>query len=157
MSNSALPGAHPVPPHVPADLVMPFDFFSDPNFATEPFAVLRRRHREGPRIFFTPVHYQKPGSWVLTQAADIREVWQNPELWSSHHNVNFSAIIGESWALSPLELDPPQHGKIRAFLNPFFSPKRLEALQNDVMETAVELIGKFSDRGECEFINVICY
>jgi cytochrome P450 len=157
MSNSALPGAHPIPSHVPPNLVLPFDFFSDAEYATDPFEVLRRRHREGPRVFFTPVHYQKPGSWVLTQAADIREVWQNPELWSSLHNVNFSAIIGESWALSPVELDPPLHGKIRAFLNPFFSPNRLKLLEDDVSGIAVGLIDNISKRGECEFINDFSY
>jgi len=136
---------------------MPFDFFSDAQYAADPFSVLRRKHREGPRIFFTPVHYQKPGSWVLTQAADIREVWQNTELWSSLHYVNFSAIIGESWALSPLEMDPPQHGKIRAFLNPFFSPNRLKSLEQDVRSIAVGLINDVVERGECEFINDFSY
>jgi cytochrome P450 len=157
MSNSALPGSYPVPSHVPRELIAPFDFFSDPEYAVSPFAVLRRKQHEGPRIFFTQTHYQKPGSWVLTQAADIREVLQNPELWSSLHNVNFSAIIGESWALSPVELDAPLHGKVRAFLNPFFSPKRLKLVESHIQETAVELIAKFAARGECEFINDFAY
>jgi cytochrome P450 len=153
MAAAALTGSHSVPSHVPPELVVPFDFFSDPLYATEPFSVLKRRAHAGPRIFYTPAHYQKSGSWVLTQPQDIREVWQNPEVFSSQHYVNFNAIIGESWVLTPLEIDPPLHSKYRAFLNPFFSPNRLKLLERDIQETATDLIGRFASQGSCEFVN----
>jgi cytochrome P450 len=153
MADVALPGSHPVPSHVPPELVAPFDFYSDPQFETDPFSVLRKKAHDGPRIFYTSTHYQKPGSWVLTRAEDIRQVWQNTELFTSVNNVNFNAIIGESWVLTPLELDPPMHGKFRAFLNPFFSPNRLKLLEADILATAGDLIGNFASKGCCEFVN----
>jgi cytochrome P450 len=153
MAAVALPGSHPVPTHVPSELVESFDFFSDPLYETDPFSVLKRKAHDGPRIFYTPAHYQKPGSWVLTRAEDIRYVWQNTELFTSVGNVNFNAIIGESWVLTPLELDPPAHGKFRAFLNPFFAPTRLKQMEQEIADTAGGLIENFAARGSCEFVN----
>src|SRR5260370_32999543 len=153
MAAAALTGSHSVPSHVPPELVVPFDFFSDPLYGTEPFSVLKRRAHAGPRIFYTPAHYQKSGSWVLTQPQDIRQVWQNPEVFSSQHYVHFNAIIGESWVLTPLEIDPPLHSKYRAVLNPFFSPNRLKLLERDIQETATDLIGRFASHDSSQVVN----
>lgn len=157
MSSTALPGSHPVPPHVPANLVFPFDFFSDPRYRHDPFSVVREAHDRLPRIFFTPTHYQKPGSWVVTQAEDIRWIWQDAALFSSVGNVGFNEIVRESWILNPVELDPPAHGRIRSLLNPFFSPNRLKALDGDIRETASSLISQFEKEGGCEFVSQFAY
>jgi cytochrome P450 len=137
--------------------VIPFDFFSDARYGSDPFAVLREAHDTQPRIFITPVHYQKPGSWIVTQADDIRQAWQDAALFSSVNYVNFNSIIGESWVLTPLEQDPPQHGKIRSLLNPFFSPNRLKLIADDIQATASDLIGKFEYDGGCEFVSQFAY
>jgi cytochrome P450 len=141
-----------IPSHVPPDLVRPFDFYSDPRYLIDPFAMTRTL-RDGPPIFYTPDHYQKSGSWVLTRAEDIRAAWQNTELFSSHNYVNFSGLIGESWLLTPVELDPPLHTAFRSFLNPFFAPARLKQFESAIEQTARELIDQFVDQGECEFVN----
>ncbi len=111
-----------VPAHVPTNLVIESDFYSDPLYATDPFAAIAWQST-GPRIFYTPTHYALPGCWVLTRAEDIRYVLQTPELFSSRGGVGFAAMIGEAWDLIPVELDGPMHGAFRSLLNPLFSPK----------------------------------
>jgi cytochrome P450 len=152
MSASAELTESAVPDHVPPELVKAFDFFSDPLYASDPFGMIRTIS-DGAPIFYTPAHYQKAGSWVLTRAEDIRFVWQNPELFSSYNYVNFNALIGENWLLTPVEIDPPLHGVFRNFLNPAFSPNRLKLLDGEIRDTAHRLIDRFAARGECEFVS----
>ena len=108
----------PVPDHVPPELVDTFDFRT--GLGSCPHAVVAKLH-EGPRIFYSPVSHQDraaspTGAWVVTKAEDIRYVLQNPDIYSSA--APRSAAMGEAWKLIPLEMDPPEHGKWRALLNP---------------------------------------
>jgi cytochrome P450 len=152
MQTAAPTPAWNVPPHVPPELVIPFDFSSDPRFKSEPFEVLREVSA-GARIFFTPVHFQRTaGSWVLTRAEDIRYVLTNPELFSSFNDAHFSAMIGESWVLSPIEIDPPLHGVLRRFLDPLFAPNKVKAFEADIATAAGKLIEALAPRGHCDFI-----
>src|SRR5260370_20074738 len=89
-----------IPGHVPASLVVDFDYHADPAFLADPFAGLDRvRDR---RVFFSPRY---DGYWVLTQADDIRAVFQDPATFSSAD----IAIPKGAYprVLRPLPLDPP--------------------------------------------------
>ena len=153
MADTALAMNHAgtVPSHVPPDLVIESDFFSDPRYATDPFSVVQDQPT-GPRIFYSPTHYILPGNWVVTRADDIRFVFQHPELFSSSGQVSFSALIDEAWDLIPLELDPPRHTRYRSLLNPLFSPKEVTRLDSAVRAAADELIRRFEEADEVEFV-----
>jgi cytochrome P450 len=51
----------------------------------------------------------------------------------------------------PLECDPPEHRLYRRLLNPFFSRKRMEALEGPVRRYAVEMIDPMVRSGEADF------
>ncbi len=141
-----------VPAHIPPELVIPCDFYSDPGFATDPFATTSwQRNGEAPRVFFSPYHYMMPGSWIITRAEDMRAVMQNPEFFSSRDQISFSALVNETWDLIPLEIDPPEHAAYRALLNPLFSPKEIKRLEDGLSEIAAELVEKVKANGEAEF------
>jgi cytochrome P450 len=144
------PGA--VPSHVPAELVRTFDFRS--NLGGCPHEAIAKLH-QGPRIFYTPVGHQprsgaKPGAWVLTKAEDIRYVMQHPELFSNA--APRAQVMGEAWRLIPIEVDPPEHDKWRALLNPIFSPGRLKTMEPAIRAWASELAAQIAGRGECNFL-----
>jgi cytochrome P450 len=141
-----------VPRHVPQELVIPFDFFSDPKFGTDPFEAIRWQQTDGPRIFYSPTHYMLPGCWVLTRADDIRFAQQNTEIFSSRDQVSFAALVGETWDLIPLELDPPNHARYRALLNPLFSPKEVAKVDARVGAAASLLLDKIAEQHETSFI-----
>lgn len=143
----------PVPDHVPPELVHMFDFRT--GLGSNPHAAVAELHK-GPRIFYSPVSHQQRGSagqgtWVVTKAEDIRYVLQNPEIFSSA--APRSQAMGDTWKLIPLEIDPPEHAKWRALLNPLFSPNRLKAQDEGIRAWAVELIEGLKDKGECEFVS----
>jgi cytochrome P450 len=140
-----------VPDHVPAELVHYFDFRT--GLGSHPQATIAELHK-GPRVFYTPVGHQdregSAGSWVLTKAEDIRQMLQQTGLFSSAQPR--SKVIGDSWRLIPLEVDPPEHALYRAPLSPLFSPGRIKRLEVRLREICSGLIEEFKDRGECEFI-----
>jgi cytochrome P450 len=149
----AMNDGNSVPAHVPAELVIPFDFHSNPLFKTDPFEAVRWQQETAPRVFYSPTHYLLPGCWIFTKAEDIRHVLQSPEIFSSRGQVGFSSLIGENWDLVPLELDPPHHAPLRSLLNPLFSPKEVAKMDAGVREAASRLIAKIEGGKECEFVS----
>jgi cytochrome P450 len=151
--NPAGPSAGVIPAHIPPELVKPFDIFGEPETARCPFAVSERLHREGRRIFWTPINRQFGGAWFLTQAQDIRHVLGHPELFSSKGAAGFSRLLGETWDLIPLELDPPAHTKFRTLLNRMMSPSVVASMAPGITVRAVELLDAFRNQGSCEFMD----
>jgi cytochrome P450 len=89
---------------------------------------------------------------VLTRAEDIRAALQQPNVFSSHNTVGFSAMVGETWDLIPLELDPPEHSQFRAVLNGIFSPSRMKVMEEGVRARAAALVDALVAARECEFV-----
>jgi cytochrome P450 len=58
---------------------------------------------------------------------------------------------GNTRPLIPLGVDPPEHGRYRRFLDPLFSPRRMEAQEADIAERANHFIDTFVDRGSSNF------
>lgn len=74
------------------------------------------------------------GFWILSRYEDVRMAFRDPDLFESGPSISIPALRTRS-RLIPLELNPPEHGKFRRLLNPFFSPAavdRLEARNRDI-------------------------
>jgi cytochrome P450 len=152
IQQSARVSVETVPAHVPPGLVVPYDILRVSGPQDDPFEVLREL-RAKPPIFYTPVHFSSPvGAWVLTRAEDIRAVLQNPEVFSSKGVSGFSRLLGETWDMIPLELDPPHHTKFRALLNPLFAPKEIAKLAEGVRQSCIALIERAKARPDCDFM-----
>ena len=141
-----------VPKHVPRELIVDYDIWQTPE-KVDPFRAIDR-FRQGPPIFYTPVHYAgNAGAWVLTRAEDIQKVMGDPALFGSKSKSGFTALIGETWDLAPLEVDPPEHRQLRQLLDPVFAPKRIEQLTPGLREFCNKLIDGFVGRSEVEFVS----
>lgn len=141
-----------VPAHVPSELVVPFDLLRISGAKECPFKVMNSLRGKGP-VLYTPSHFSNAlGAWVLTRAEDIRYVLQKPDLFSSKGVSGFSKLLGETWDMIPLELDPPDHTKFRALLNPLLAPARIAQMQDGIRASCIELINKVVDKGGCDFV-----
>lgn len=135
------------PAHVPAELVVDFDYIAPPGHEDDVHLAWKRLHDAAPDIFWTPRH---GGHWVATRAADI-DVMQ-----VDHERFSYRSITIDEGnpdiPLIPLELDPPAHGPFRALLAPAFAPSRVQELGRAAAVLTDELIDAFAARGECEFV-----
>ncbi|MBV9842366.1 MAG: cytochrome P450 [Sphingomonadaceae bacterium] len=145
------------PDHVPAELVR------DLRWALGNFPVTYDEPYKETQIFFegdvppllwTPdavAGHPGIGAWVVTRYQDIARVYQDAELFSTEGVAAFQSMIGETWPCIPLGIDPPDHMKYRTMLNPFFSPKAIDALEQKIRASANVLIDSFIDKGTVDF------
>jgi cytochrome P450 len=146
----------PVPAHIPPELVLDTRFANGQvvNDLFDPYSpadVLR-----DPSV--PPIHYypwptsgNQHGAWVVTRYEDIRRVYEDNDLFSSEGVAQFQMLAGEAWPSIPLGIDPPDHGKYRKFLNPWFTPVAMKAMEPRIREIIGEMIDGFAASGEVDF------
>src|SRR5262249_49069257 len=134
----------PVPDHVPPHLLIDATQYL-PRLTAEldPYGSTQGMLEKLPPIFYS----DKMGmgrvwdsAWVVTRNKEIRGVLQNDALYSVADSVHMHKLIGETFPMIPLGVDPPDHTKYRAFLNPRFSPRAMDALEGHMRATIGELI-----------------
>jgi cytochrome P450 len=82
----------------------------------------------------------------------LQAIYLDDEHFSTENLSPFPLLVGGSWKVTPIEIDPPMHTGYRRFLNPMFTPQRLKLLDDKVRQTARQFVALFKDRGECEFM-----
>jgi len=143
-----------IPAHVPASLVRPFPFVFGTTTEADPYNDWVPEIHKGPPIFYAPHAY--PGgspAWIVRRAADLQKIYLDTETFSSRDFSPYSKLIGDSWINLPVEIDPPNHAKYRAFINPLFTPVAMNRLEGKIRHYAVEFIEAFQARGACEFMH----
>ena len=142
-----------IPDHVPSSLVRPFPYVFGMTTAADPFGEWAAAVHDGPEIFYAPHAY--PGAtpaWIVRRVEDLRKIYFDTETFSSKDFSPFAKLIGDTWTNLPVEIDPPNHAKYRAFINPLFTPSAMAKLEEKIRGYAVEYIEGFRERGECEFM-----
>ena len=147
--------APPVPAHVPAELVLDTRFANGqvPNDLPDPYSPGDMlRDPDFPRIHYYPwpTSGNQRGAWVVTRYEDIRRVYEDNDLFSSQGVAQFQVLAGETWPSIPLGIDPPDHGKYRKFLNPWFTPVAMKTMEPRIRATIGEMIDGFANSGEVD-------
>jgi len=141
-----------IPSHVPAELVRDFDYDAFCHEGDDPFLAATRLHAEPPIIYGTRVFFGEP-AWIPTRHAVIQEIFLHPEIFSSRRPPSAVQGLEEvNWRMIPFELDPPEHGKYRRILQPYFAPKSMRAMETMVGEICDSLMAPLLERDGCEFI-----
>lgn len=137
------------PSHVPAELIRHFDVVNDSEVLADPWAAIDRLREEGP-ILWSP---ELGGYWIISGAKEVREAFQNGEVFSSYPT-GVPPMKG-FWPrkLNPQELDGDEHLRYRRLLSPFFGPRAIRPLAASVRERATELIMDFAHADGCEFVS----
>lgn len=151
-SNSFLRSAE-VPAHVPESLVRRFSFEAIPGAQIDAVGASKRAISGEPDIFFGTKVRMGGGAWVVTRNDIMREVYSDGITFSSKATANFSALLGESWDLLPLEKDPPENAKWRGLLSPLFTPTRMTAIEADIRRIAVDLLEAITAENRVEFVD----
>lgn len=145
--------ASPLPDHVPPELAMLFPLTTRTVSNVNPHLEIVPKLHQGPDIFWGTNIFPGPqGGWVIRRAEDLKQVYENTTDFIKKGNAQFASMIGESWDVIPTELDPPKHTAFRRALEPVFSPRSMAKLESKVSGRAKDLIDRFKDKGQVEFI-----
>lgn len=138
-----------LPSHIPSELVFDFDIFNPPGHEADYHAAFKRLQDDGkPDIFWTP---RNGGHWVPIRGEDIALIFKDYEQFSSIKK-SVPAEANPKDPLKPITLDPPEHGKYRALIQPYFTMAAIRPLEDEVRALAIQLIEGFKPKGECEFV-----
>ncbi|HEX7852461.1 MAG TPA: cytochrome P450 [Sphingobium sp.] len=135
------------------DQRFPWQMSLAPNTLDDPFSLTQNVLDQYPPLFWSPAAnpaVEGPGMWVATRYEVIREVFQNTDHYSSDGVYPYFRMMGEDLRAIPISIDPPEHGKYRKLLEPWFSPKAVVALEPRIRAIVDKLIDGFVDKGECD-------
>ena len=138
----------PAPDHVPAELILDFDFFAVPEGVSDPVQLWHGLLERGaPPIFYTP---RNGGHWVFLRYADIVEGYRNHEMFSTHKAQ--IPPLEPYPVLQPNGVDPPEHDVFRKLLAPMFTPLAVRRMTDGLHHRAELLISGFAGNGGCDFV-----
>ena len=137
-----------VAPRIPAG----FDF-TDPDLYAhrvpmEEFAELRRTAP----VWWNPLPhgkagYDDDGYWVVSKHADVREVSRRSDVFSSWKNTAITRFNDEMsrdqiemQRLILLNMDPPEHTKLRGIVSRGFTPRAINNLRDALNERAEKIV-----------------
>lgn len=144
-----------LPPHVKPENAIASPFFARKvvNDCPQETLIPEMHATLGPITYVTNIFPgDKPG-WLLTGYEDTMAMLRNVDDFTKNGMGQWSQSIGENWLVLPTEVDPPMHTHYRKALNPSFSPQKMAAMKEDLRGRAIDLIDKFRDRKECDFVN----
>jgi hypothetical protein len=102
---------------------------------------------------------ESPGFWVATSHEHVSEVLRNQARFSSRLGGTFMpSLAPESLAVfrqMMLNMDPPEHLRLRRILQPIFTPKAVARLRDSVAVNAVEIIDELADLGGAGEIDLV--
>ncbi|MFN2099217.1 cytochrome P450 [Altererythrobacter sp. MF3-039] len=128
----------------PETLLDPWDFYAE-------------MHASGTKM----QHLPEMNTWVVYSYDLCSEATGRPEVFSNDfggamgsEDEEIEAILAEGWDNPPtlLTADHPVHTRNRKLVNLAFSAPRVNAIEDDMRAKSIELIERFADRGECEFV-----
>ncbi|HEY1823651.1 MAG TPA: cytochrome P450, partial [Trebonia sp.] len=90
---------------------------------------------------------ENPDETLLLRRDDVEKALRNWQDYSS----GFGGMMGSEEPIIPLNVDPPDHARYRRLLDPYFSPRKMTALQPAVDQHVNTLIDAFIERGSCDF------
>jgi cholest-4-en-3-one 26-monooxygenase len=103
------------------------------------------------------------GYWVVTRHADVVEISRNSDLFGSWENtaiIRHSQPIEESIDLQRLillNIDPPEHTKLRGIISRGFTPRAINNLRAALTERAERIVRAAIEDGSGDFVtDVAC-
>ena len=135
------------------------DIYNPDNYVDgiphEMFATLRR---EAP-VYLHPTpegrHF-----WCVTRHEDLVAVNRDAKMFSSWlggatMNMDADPANLETQRMMMLNMDPPEHTKLRKIVNKGFTPRMIRDLSDHLEHEAKEIVDAVIERGECDFVSEV--
>lgn len=100
-----------------------------------------------------------PGFWAVTRHCDVTDVIRHPDIFSSVPRTaafrEWSDPAVERMRVMMINMDPPQHSRLRAFVNRGFTPRMIGHLQDHITDICRDLLEDVAQRSEADFVTDI--
>ncbi|MET7972130.1 cytochrome P450 [Streptomyces mirabilis] len=107
--------------------------------------------------------FQDEGYWAVTRHADVKYVSTHPEIYSSslntaiirfHEHMQRDAIDAQRLIL--LNMDPPEHTRVRQIVQRGFTPRAIRALEERLRSRALAIVeGARAHSGPFDFVTKV--
>jgi cholest-4-en-3-one 26-monooxygenase len=111
------------------------------------------RHRDG---------FDDDGHWVLTRHADVKEVSRQDKIFSSYencaiirYNENMERDNIDMQRVILLNMDAPEHTRMRAIISRGFTPRAVNNLKDALTERAHKIVAEAAEQDAGEFVRDI--
>lgn len=125
-----------------------------------PYEAFARLRQSSPVVWMTEPavdHWPAgPGFWAVLRHAEVKQVLRTPHVFSSQLGATQIRDPATPEALAyvrrmMLNLDPPEHSRLRGLLTQAFTPKAVARLEERIQRWARQLVARVAPRGECDF------
>ena len=130
---------------------------TDPDVYVEgvPYDLFDRLRREDP-VHLTADPVNGVPFWAVTKYADVVHVSRHAELFSSHEKTALYYELPEEdlegQRMMMLNMDPPDHTRLRALVNKGFTPRMIGRLEARIREFGNEIIDRAIEMGTGDFV-----
>ena len=133
------------------------------DFIVDPHPQLHRLRSQD------PVHWSSVlGVWVLTRYADVQAALRDSRLSSNSSKwVNFNKFflrgatsptpMSEMYSKWMLQMDPPDHTRLRALVNKSFTPRVAAAMEPTVQTMVDKLIDGVIEKGKMDMMSDLAF
>jgi cytochrome P450 len=120
-----------------------------------PHATLARLRREDPVSWWDET--DGSGYWAVTRYAEAIAVSRNVELFSSARGIRLEEMADDELAArrTLMELDPPEHTRLRRLVNRGFTRRTVEAFETAIRQLAEEVVDRALTRDRFDFVTEI--
>ncbi|MCZ7525491.1 MAG: cytochrome P450 [Acidimicrobiia bacterium] len=89
--------------------------------------------------------------WALSRYDDVRDALGD---WGTYTSAQGIALESDLVGRLPmmLEMDPPDHTRLRSIVSRAFTPRRIAALEDPIRALARDLLDRFASRGRCDLL-----
>lgn len=140
----------PVPPHVPAELIVDFCRFTAPELQRAPHRRVAALYAGLPPIFWTP---RNGGHWIVGRSEQAMQMLKRHDLFSS--DPQHCPAMVRSPRTNPNQYDPPEHTAMRGIVADRFELAAIPALEEGIRARARALIDAVAPEGRVEFLSEI--
>jgi cholest-4-en-3-one 26-monooxygenase len=155
-------------PHQPAPNILPGFDFTDPDIYAErlPVEELAEMRRSAP-IWWNEQPYgaggfDDGGFWVVTKHKDVKEISLRSDVFSSLKKTALprykDGTVGEQVERGKfvlLNMDAPQHTRLRKIVSRAFTPRAVERLRDELNERAHRIVEAAAAEGSGDFVEQV--
>jgi cytochrome P450 len=103
--------------------------------------------REGSPVYFNTF---AQGYWIFTRHEAVKDMYKQSEIFSSESITPWEP--NPIYRFVPTQIDAPDHIKYRRVVNPWFSPRAIDAAEERLRALCRSLVDEVAPRGGCDFV-----